>query len=93
MARLQWKVLKTFGVLPNEARAREMLDREFLWCGLHLLLDEEERLSRLCPSCRSQAESPHCPSCGTPTCDMGCGMNTGFDLERFERMKRGESVC
>ena len=42
-----------------------MTRRDYLWCALNLLLDEEERLDRLCPGCRAEAESGRCPVCGT----------------------------
>ena len=51
--RLKWKVLRAFGALPTEERARAMTGRDYLWCALHLLLDEEEILDRLCPACRA----------------------------------------
>ncbi|MFI3250345.1 MAG: molybdopterin oxidoreductase [Eubacteriales bacterium] len=84
--------MKEFHVLPNEPRAKELLDREILWCGLQSLLDEEEALGKLCPSCRSQVEMERCPCCGVPTEDMGMAINTSFDLARFEQMKKGERV-
>ena len=31
--RLKWRVLKRFGVLPSEMRARRMTDREYLYCA------------------------------------------------------------
>ena len=40
--RLKWRVLKRFGVLPSEMRARHMTDREYLYCAAQLLLDEQE---------------------------------------------------
>ena len=38
-----------------------MKRRDYLWCALNLLLDHEEELGRLCPSCRAQAEEGRCP--------------------------------
>ncbi|MDD5939069.1 MAG: molybdopterin oxidoreductase [Clostridiales bacterium] len=81
-------MLKTFGALPTEARAREMTHRDYLWCALNLLLDSEEELERLCPACRAEAESDRCPVCGAERSDWG--ENPGFDRAAFERM-RGES--
>ena len=81
-------MLKTFGALPTEERAREMTDRDYLWCALNLLLDEEETLSAFCPQCRIQAEEGCCPSCGRETGSVAGGENIGFDMERFERMRR-----
>lgn len=37
--RLKWRVLRAFGVLPSEARAREMTDGEYLYCVLQMTLD------------------------------------------------------
>ena len=69
-----------------------MTGRDFLWCALNLLLDDEEALSALCPGCRAEAESARCPVCGVSTGEGWSGGNTAFDLERFERMKRGEQA-
>lgn len=67
-----------------------MTDRDYLWCALNLALDREEELDRLCPDCRRRAEAGDCPACGEPR--ESWGSSSGFDLERFERMK-GESTC
>lgn len=83
-ARIQWRVLRSFGVLPSERRARKMRRGDYLYCVLHLLLDEEERLERLCPDCRAQAESDACPVCGKQWEAGG-----SFDMARFEAMKGG----
>lgn len=67
-----------------------MTDRDYLLCALHLALDEEERLDALCPACRAQAEEKRCPACGERIGEWDGEVNPSFDLERFERMKRGE---
>lgn len=64
-----------------------MTDRDYLWCALNLLLDDEEELSRLCPACRAEAEREKCPVCGLPT--GSGGHNGSFDMARFERLKGG----
>lgn len=64
-----------------------MTDRDYLWCALHLVLDDEEELERLCPSCRAEAERERCPVCGAPAED--CGVNRGFDPARYEALKGG----
>ena len=84
-ARLQWRVLRAFGVLPTEERAMAMTDRDYLWCALHLVLDREEELEKLCPDCRSRAEAEVCPVCGQSAGDWGS--SDGFDLEHYERLK------
>ena len=43
-----------------------MKARDFLWCAVNLVLDREEELNRLCPSCRAQAEEARCLCCGAP---------------------------
>ena len=88
-ARLQWRVLRAFGALPTERRARDMTDRDYLWCALNLVLDREEELDRLCPRCREQAEADTCPVCGDSR--ESWGHNTGFDWARFEQLK-GENA-
>ena len=69
-----------------------MKDRDFLWCLVHGLLDREEALEGLCPTCRSQAgeEKEACPVCGRPRSSWGEGaVNSGFDEERFQTMRGG----
>ena len=86
--RLKWKVLRSFGVLPSEQRAREMTDGDYLYCVLQMELDEEDFLSSLCPSCRAETERPRCFCCGEPLPEE----NPGFDEKRFEELKHGD-VC
>lgn len=81
-------MLKAFGALPTEERVKDMTHRDYLWCAVNLVLDGEEELEQLCPVCRARAEEEHCPVCGAMTGDQG--VNSGFDWERFERL-RGES--
>ena len=64
-----------------------MTDREFLWCALNLMLDDQETLDQLCPSCRAEAMQLRCPVCGAHT---GGGSNQSFDWERFRALSRGE---
>lgn len=37
--RLKWRVLRSFGVLPYSAQARELSDEDFVVCGAHMVLD------------------------------------------------------
>lgn len=69
-----------------------MTDRDYLWCAVNLLLDDEEELDRLCPSCRAETMEERCPVCGAATAGGGDGENGGFDMERFERLRRGEKA-
>lgn len=89
--RLRWRVLQRFGALPTEERAKQMKARDYLWCALHLALDREEELARLCPACRSEAAEERCPACGALRTETAAGQNAAFDEARFERLKRGES--
>lgn len=66
-----------------------MTGRDYLWCLLNLMLDEEEQLNRLCPRCREEAEKERCPSCGAETGRTVGGVNAAFDPERFEKLRRG----
>lgn len=65
-----------------------MTDRDYLWCALNLLLDDEEALDALCPACRAQAREGRCPVCGEALESGGAGENGSFDMARFERLKR-----
>lgn len=87
MERIRWYVLKNFGVLPTEKRAREMTEGDFLYCALQLMLDGEERKQKLCPSCREKLEEHRCSCCGGRM-ENELGENPRFDINRFEEMKR-----
>ena len=89
--RLRWRVLRQFRALPTEARAREMKNRDYLWCLAHTLLDREEELERLCPQCRSRAEEERCPVCGQVHGAAEGGRNPAFDPARFAALKGGEA--
>lgn len=88
MERIRWYVLKTFGVLPTEERARTMTEGDYLYCAMQLMLDGEEQKRKLCPSCRQQLEEHRCIRCGG-TIEGETGGNPQFDLGRFEEMKQG----
>lgn len=88
-SRLRWKVLRAFGALPTEQRVRAMTGRDYLWCALQLLLDEEEATRALCSSCRAKAQRACCPVCGCETGEVSEGTNASFDALRYERLKRG----
>ena len=69
-----------------------MKDRDFLWCALNLMLDDEEELAGLCPACREKALEERCSACGIPLAlAEGC-VNGGFDEAQFLRLKRGETI-
>lgn len=83
-------MLKQFHALPTEERARDMKERDYLWCLVHTLLDREEELERLCPECRTETEQESCPRCGRPAAQWGEGAsNPAFDPGRFEALKGG----
>ena len=42
-------MLKQFGALPTEERAKQMRDSDYLWCLVNGLLDREEELERVLP--------------------------------------------
>lgn len=67
-----------------------MKDRDFLWCALNLMLDDQEELERLCPECRARALEERCPVCGVPLALTEGSINGSFDQGAFERRKRGE---
>ena len=81
--RLKWRVLKCFGVLPNETRAKRMTDRDYLYCAAQMMLDEQEKLDALCPSCREKAQRMSCPVCGVQVAEQ----NERFDERRFEELR------
>ena len=67
-----------------------MKERDYLWCALHLLLDEEETLDQLCPACRMEAEEGRCPVCGGLVSTGEASGNAAFDEARYEALSRGE---
>lgn len=90
--RLRWRVLRQFGALPTEERARAMKGRDYLWCLVNTLLDREEELARLCPACRAWAAEERCPVCGGRTGEVQGAVNPAFDLVRFQELKGGTAV-
>lgn len=66
-----------------------MTDRDYLWCALNLMLDDEEALEGLCPACRAEAREGKCPVCGGAVGGSMAGENAGFDLARFEELRNG----
>lgn len=66
-----------------------MKGRDYVWCALNLILDEEEEQARLCPACRIQAEGGQCPACGRETGGGMVGVNESFDQARFEALGKG----
>lgn len=76
LERLRWRVLRIFGALPTERRARRMRDADYLWCGLNLLLDQEEAGRQW------ETGETHCAG----------GQNAAFDEERYRRLSRGEKA-
>ena len=89
--RLRWHVLRCFGALPTEERARKMTDGDYLWCAVNLLLDEEEEADLLCHQCREEARRERCPVCGREKSEVRCGENPAFDWERFRTLQAAES--
>ena len=85
-------MLRNARALPSEKRVQEMTDGDYLYCLIHEMLDREEAPESLCPSCRERAEQMHCSLCGTPLQGGVSGINAGFDMERFMRMKEGETL-
>lgn len=86
--RLRWRVLREFHALPNEERARRLDERDYLYCVLNLILDEEEKLEALCPSCRARAEEKRCACCGGPLNSDSVGENPAFDQARFDQLSK-----
>ena len=87
--RLRWHVLKCFGALPTEERAKAMREEDYLWCAVNLLLDEEEVARQLCPQCREAAERARCPVCGRETGEMVREENPTFDWARLRKRRSG----
>ncbi len=67
-----------------------MKDRDFLWCALNLMLDDEEELAQLCPACHSRAMEERCIACGVPLKLAEGSVNGSFDQDRFLALKRGD---
>lgn len=86
--RLKWRVLKRFGVLPSEMRARHMTDGS-ISTARHSCCSMSRRNSRQCaPRAGERAKRRLCPVCGEPVPEE----NAGFDEGRFEELKNA-GVC
>lgn len=88
--RLRWRVLRQFHALPTEKRVRAMKGRDYLWCLANILLDREEELARLCPSCQLRALEERCPVCGRPNREQEGTANPAFDPARFSELRGGK---
>lgn len=89
---MKWRVLREMGALPSERRVREMTEGDYLYCALHLLLDQEEQLNRLCPQCRQAAEEGRCPGCGAVVSRWQGDENGAFDEARFQALCEGRTA-
>lgn len=67
-----------------------MKERDYLWCLLNQLLDDQEELDQLCPTCRAEAGAGAVPR--LRGADPGFRVNPSFDMERFRRLKEGEGT-
>ncbi len=87
MERIRWRVLRAFSALPTEQRVKEMTEGDYLYCAAQILLDQQESMERLCPSCRKKAERHYCPGCGKAIINE-TEKNPQFDPARFEELRR-----
>ena len=69
-----------------------MTGRDYLWCALNLLRAQVEARAALWPTGRAEAPAGRGPVCGGPAAPANAGENQAFDLERYERLKRGERI-
>ena len=69
-----------------------MKGRDYLWCLANTLVDREEELDRLCPSCRARALEARCPVCGRAEAEEEI-VNPAFDMGRFEALRGGEGLA
>ena len=76
--------------MPALSLIHILKERDYLWCLLNQLLDDQEELDQLCPTCRAEAEQERCPGCGALI--QASGVNPSFDMERFRRLKEGEGT-
>ena len=86
--RLRWRVLRTFGVLPTERRAKRLTADDLRRCALQFRLDDEEKLRDVCPQCREELLSHRCPVCGAARFEE----NPNFDPRRFEELKANDGL-
>ena len=65
-----------------------MTDSQWLWLYANQILDNDEKLEHMCPSCRAEAENTNrCIRCGKPIGSRSNQfINPNFDNERFERL-------
>ena len=81
--RLRWKVMRALGLFP-----KDMTERQLMTCVMHMALDSEEELARLCPDCRQTLSHDACPVCG----GAAMTVNPNFDPKRFEELKKHGSL-
>lgn len=65
-----------------------MTDSQWLWVYANQILDNEEKLEHMCPTCREEAKNhDKCIRCGKHLGSRNDSMiNPNFDNEKFERL-------
>lgn len=65
-----------------------MSDEQWLWLFVNQRIDADEKLERMCPTCRDEVTSNKhkCIRCGKEFSDDDSFVNPNFDIEKYNRL-------
>lgn len=70
-----------------------MTDEQWLWVYANMLIDNEDRLNQMCPTCRNNVTSDDkCTACGKTISNVEYTHNPKFDADRFNRLLHDSDV-
>ena len=61
-----------------------MTEGQWVWMMVHMSLDNDEQLEKICNSCKEKAEEHRCTSCNSL---LNKEVNPNFDEELFKKLK------
>jgi hypothetical protein len=62
-----------------------MTEGQWIWMMIHMSLDNEEQLEKICKPCQEKAKEDRCTSCNTL---LDIEVNPNFDESLFEKLKK-----
>jgi gamma-glutamyl phosphate reductase len=61
-----------------------MTDGQWVWMMVHMSIDNDEQLEKVCKSCQEKSKEDRCTSCNAL---LDVEVNPNFDEELFEKLK------
>lgn len=70
-----------------------MSDEQWLWLFINQRIDVDEKLERMCDSCKSEVTSSNkCTRCGKSIVHSESFINPNFDVDRYNRLKGEQKI-